>query len=544
MEKFTIYQVLPHLFGNDNTTRKPNGRLQDNGSGKFSSFDVKTLKRIKALGITHIWYTGVLEHATQTDYSAYGMPADCPAVTKGIAGSPYAVRDYYDVCPDLADKVENRMQEFEALIKRTHSAGMKMLIDFVPNHVARHYYSDAKPLEVVDLGAEDNVNLHFSTKNNFYYLSEAVHIDGFDENPAKATGNDCFHAYPSRNDWYETVKLNYGIDYSGGGTRHFHPIPDTWYKMRDILLFWAGKGVDGFRCDMAEMVPVEFWQWATAEVKQAFQQVIFIAEVYNPQEYRNYLFTGGFDYLYDKVGLYDTLRNVMSGYQPAADITRCWQHLEGIGHKMLNFMENHDEQRIVSDFFAGNPQRAFPAILVSALMNTAPFMLYFGQELGEKGMDAEGFSGRDGRTSIFDYWCLESIRQWRNATTLEPEVVACQKFYQAVLSLSIGEDAIKNGAFYDLMYLNFNNENFDTNKQYAFFRYTDKEKILVVANFDSEAKEIALNISQEVFDFIGLQPATMIATELLTNQKLELTLSPTEATRILLPESGGVVLKF
>lgn len=76
--------------------------------------------------------------------------------------------------------------------------------------------------------------------------------EAYKEYPAKATGNNRFDAYPNINDWYETVKLNYGIDYQNGNTPHFNPIPDTWTKMLDILLFWAGKNIDGFRCDMAE----------------------------------------------------------------------------------------------------------------------------------------------------------------------------------------------------------------------------------------------------------------------------------------------------
>ncbi|MDR1698474.1 MAG: alpha-amylase [Prevotellaceae bacterium] len=550
MEKFTVYQVLPRLFGNDNETRKPNGTILENGVGKFSAFDAKALKNIRELGITHIWYTGILEHATQTDYSAIGIEKDHPAVVKGRAGSPYAVKDYYDVCPDLADDAGNRMQEFEELVKRTQKAGLKVIIDFVPNHVARRYCSDAKPAGIADLGENDNPNLHFSLQNNFYYLNAPFTLPvgtnndsprlRFTENPAKATGNDCFSPHPSRNDWYETVKLNYGVDYLGGGARHFNPMPDTWHKMRDILLFWAGKGVDAFRCDMAEMVPVEFWAWAVAEVKKQFPGIVFIAEVYNPNEYRNYLFTGGFDYLYDKVGLYDTLRNVVCGYQPASDITRCWQSLEGIGHRMLNFLENHDEQRIASDFFAGDAGKALPALLVSALMNDAPFMLYSGQELGERGMDAEGFSGLDGRTTIFDYWKLKTS----SPNPLSTGERALKAFYRKVLKLCLQEDGIRNGGFYDLMYLNFNNPHFDTAGQYAFLRHTGKEILLVAANFDSEDKNVEINLGEEVFDYLKVKSAKTTAVDLLTGKTFELDFCPVKPVRLLLKACNGAVLKI
>lgn len=104
---------------------------------------------------------------------------------------------------------------------------------------------------------------------------------------------------------------------------------------------------------------MEFWEWVIPQVKEKYPDLLFIAEVYNPAEYQNYLFRGKFDYLYDKVGLYDTLRNVACGYDSATAITRSWQRLGGIEKRMLNFLENHDEQRIASDFFASNPQQRY-----------------------------------------------------------------------------------------------------------------------------------------------------------------------------------------
>ena len=301
MPKFVIYQVLPRLFGNYNTTRKYNGTLAENGCGKFNNFTNKALGEIKKLGATHIWYTGILEHATKTDYSAYGIIPNHTGVIKGNAGSPYAIKDYYDVCPDLAENVDNRMQEFEALIDRTHQNGLKVLIDFIPNHVAREYKSDKKPKGVKDLGENDNKDVAFSPENNFYYIpnqkfNPSFNTNNFEEFPAKATGNDQFTASPSQFDWYETVKLNYGVDYLNGREKHFVPIPNTWYKMLDILEFWAKKNIDGFRADMAEMVPVEFWGWVIPQIKKINPEIIFIAEVYNPAEYRNYISNGKFDY--------------------------------------------------------------------------------------------------------------------------------------------------------------------------------------------------------------------------------------------------------
>ena len=515
MSKFVIYQVFPRLFGNYCITNKHKGTLEENGCGKFNSFTSKALSEIKSLGVTHIWYTGIIEHATLTDYSSIGILKDHPAIVKGYAGSPYAIKDYYDVDPDLAENVETRMSEFEELVKRTHKANMKVIIDFVPNHVARQYHSDAKPTGVVDLGENDHSNWAFSPLNNFYYLpgqafSPQFNVQGYQEFPAKATGNDQFTATPTQNDWYETVKLNYGVNYVEGHQKQFDPIPDTWHKMLDILLFWGSKNVDGFRCDMAEMVPVEFWGWAISKVKAQYPEILFIAEVYKPSEYRNFICNGKFDYLYDKEGLYDILRNVTSRNYPVREITNAWQSLGGIENKMLNFLENHDEQRIGSGFFSGDGMYAQPAMIVSATLTQAPVMIYSGQELGERGMDSEGFSGMDGRTSIFDYWGVKSIQDWANGgkfdgKDLTSEQKELRSFYQKLLNITLTEKAITHGLMYDLEFANYDNPKFNTHEQYAYFRKYGDELLLFVLNFDDKQLETEVHFPYEVFQYLEIE---------------------------------------
>lgn len=557
--KMVIYQVFPRWFGNLRPSPVMNGSLAENGVGKFSAFTPLALSKIKELGVTHVWYTGVIEHATKTDYTMFGIRKDHSAVVKGKAGSPYAIKDYYDIDPDLADNIQNRMSEFEDLVKRTHEAGMKVIIDFVPNHVARQYFSDAREPFVEDLGQTDNVSKAFDVNNNFYYLPGQTLTLRFDpqreedfaysEFPAKVTGNNHFDAYPSQNDWYETVKLNYGVDYMHGGACHFNTIPNTWEKMLEILLFWADKGVDGFRCDMAEMVPVEFWNWVIPQVKKV-RDVIFIAEVYNPDEYRNYIYTGHFDYLYDKVGLYDTVRAVMCGQAPASNISHCWQSLEGIQKNMLNFLENHDEQRVASDFFAGDARPGIPGMIVSAAMNTNPVMIYSGQELGERGMDAEGFSGRDGRTTIFDYWSVESLRNWNNnglfdGAKLTPAERSLREMYAKLLNVVRSEPVIVEGAFYDLMYANSGNPCFNPNRQYAFLRKWKNEVLLVVVNFDRADQCVWVNIPVEAFkalDFEDNKPAEL--TDLLTGETTISTLTDAYPYQVKLPAYSGKMLKF
>ncbi len=522
MKKIIIYQVFTRLFGNTNPTRKVNGSYTENGCGKLNDFTPKALSEIKDLGITHLWYTGVIEHATQTDYSHYGIKKDYPEIVKGKAGSPYAIKDYYDINPDLAEDVNSRMQEFENLVSRTHEAEMKVIIDFVPNHVARHYHSDAIPENTISLGENDNKSIGFSASNNFYYIlnepfrspvptndNEHYYI----EKPAKVTGNDCISAKPGIHDWYETVKLNYGVNVLNGRSTHFNPIPDTWKKMLHILDYWAAKGIDGFRCDMAEMVPVEFWQWAIHEIKKKYPSVIFIAEVYNPELYPSYIQKGGFDYLYDKVGTYDTIKNVIHNHCDTTQITKTWDSLSGIQKHMLSFLENHDEQRLASPHFAGSAEKGIPAMIVSACLYSNPLMLYFGQELGENGMDSEGFSGKDGRTTIFDYWGIERYQQWVNdkkfdGAKLPDESKVLRDWYKNFLNIIGQHKAITEGTLYDLMWYNANNHNFNSKHLFAFLRNKEDALLLIVVNFSDSDEKCRVKIPPHAFFSSGVESKT------------------------------------
>ena len=552
MKKTVIYQVLPRLYGNRNTTRKPNGTIGENGCGKLNDFSSAELKEIKKKGVTHIWYTGVIRHASKTDYSAYGIPRQHPAVIKGQAGSPYAIADYYDIDPDLAVDVEKRMEEFEALVSRTHKAGMKVIIDFVPNHVARQYKSLFQPKGVKGLGDDDDPQHGFSPKNNFYYcpgeqLSPYFDIFGGEEEPyveipAKATGNDHFDSRPGRNDWYETVKLNYGVDYYAGGIGFFEPIPDTWQKMLDIMLFWASKGVDAFRCDMAEMVPSAFWSWALSRLKSDYPEITIIGEVYNPSLYRSYI-ASGFDLLYDKVGMYDTLRAVVCGYASASSITGAWQATDDIADHMLYFLENHDEQRIASDFFAGCPFKAVPALAVSLMLRRNPFMLFEGEDYGERGMDAEGFSGRDGRTTIFDYWSIDTLCRAASGNLSDDEKRLAD-IHSKLISIAQNEKAVSEGEFFDLMYVNPASATFNPYRQYTFLRKAGNSLLLVVANFDDKEANVSITIPAHAFDYLNISEGSHKATELLTGIASPVTLCKDGSLPASVPAYGVAVYKI
>ena len=509
-DKIVVYQVLTRLFGNTNTHNIPWGTIEENGVGKFADFTEEALQQIKKLGATHIWFTGVLHHALTTDYTAYGISNDFPAVVKGRAGSPYAIKDYYTVNPDLATDPALRLEEWEALIARTHQCGLKVIMDIVPNHVARRYESIAKPEGVRGFGEDDDTTVQYAVNNNFYYnpneafeLPEGIYGE-YHEFPAKWTGNGARASKPDRNDWYETVKLNYGI--RPDGTKDFptlptgfenenteahyrfwkdKTVPDTWQKFKAIALYWLAKGVDGFRYDMAEMVPVEFWSYLNSAIKHQNPDAFLLAEVYNPNEYRPYLHLGKMDYLYDKVQLYDTLRNIVVHSHSTDAITAIQRSLADISHRMLHFLENHDEQRIASPEFAGNAEKAKPAMVVSTLIsNESPVMLYFGQEVGEKGAEAAGF-GSPSRTSIFDYIGVPAHQRWLNnkrfdGGQLSETERSLRDFYQRLLNLEV------NGSYTDLHLHNRQHTEYYNDRVYSFARGNEHEQWVIVSNFSEQ----------------------------------------------------------
>jgi glycosidase len=565
--KLIIYQLLPRLFGNTKTLNKTNGSIEENGVGKLNDINDKALQEIKKMGFTYVWYTGVIEHATMTDHSAFGIKADDPDIVKGRAGSPYAIKDYYDIDPDLAVDVKNRIGEYEALIKRTHTNGLKVLMDLVPNHVARTYASDAKPAGVRDFGQDDDKTQAFSAKNDFYYMPGQPFVvpsgynpggdefksplkDGkFDENPARATGNDVFSASPSINDWFETMKLNYGVDYMDHRRGHFDPVPPLWNKVYDILHYWSQKGVDGFRCDMVEMVALEFWAWVIPKMKAEHPGIVFIGEAYDKGKYSDYIFKGHFDYLYDKVGLYDTIRNLTRNEHNTTTwgINSVWNHdSKGIDEHMLRFMENHDEQRIASPDFAGNPWLAVPGMIVTATLNTGPVMIYFGQEVGEPGAGNEGFSGNDGRSSIFDYWGVPEHQKWINNGAFDGGKLSTDQknlrgFYQTLLNAVHNNDALKNGEFYELMMANEHQPGFDT-RMYIYLRYTNNQRILVITNFNREARKINVKLPDDLLYKLNINGKKQF-TDLLSGGKFS-TGDIKNGVEVTVGASSGLMLEF
>ncbi|MEO0573453.1 MAG: alpha-amylase family glycosyl hydrolase [Bacteroidota bacterium] len=527
-QKKVVYQVFTRLFGNIETTNTAWGTIEENGTGKFADFDDQALSALRDLGVTHMWYTGVPHHAVINDYKDYGISNDDPDVVKGRAGSPYAVKDYYNVNPDLAHDPNHRLEEFKALVQRTHQHGMKVIIDIVPNHVARNYQGKTNPPGIVDFGANDDTSVEYARDNNFYYIPEAEFkvpewhddyqplggnenplSDGrFKEVPAKWTGNGSRLAQPNFNDWYETVKINYGVRPDGtkdfaelpasygkmDHKAHFEfwkdkDLPNSWYKFKDIALYWMDLGVDGFRFDMAEMVPVEFWSFMNSSIKMKNPDAFLLAEVYNPELYRDYIHKGKMDYLYDKVELYDTLKHIMKGYGWTDHIHTVQSGLQDIEHHMLHFLENHDEQRIASPEFVGKAEIAKPAMVVSATLSSSPTMIYFGQEVGEDGSEDAGF-GKPSRTSIFDYIGVPAHQRWMNnkkfdGGQLGEDEKSLRDFYKRLLNFIIKSSALM-GAYQEVHYYNKEHTESYDHRIFSFVRWSEDDKLIVISNFDTQ----------------------------------------------------------
>ena len=533
--------MLPRLWGNVGGKNIKNGTLKDNGCGKFSSIDTISLEYLRSLGVSYVWYTGIIRHATAED-SAGCIPSSADWV-KGRAGSPYSITDYYDVNPYLADEPENRMEEFYKLVERTHAAGLKVIIDFVPNHVARDYGRFAAahpaPTGMAALGESDDKSVHWKDSNDFFYypgipLALPIQNQTYMEMPAMASGNS-YTSSPGVNDWYDTIKLNYCDSHT-----------ETWEKMYDIVNFWAGQGVDGFRCDMVELVPPAFFKWLISRIKKDRPDLLFVAEVYQKTLYSKYIREIGFDLLYDKSGIYDTLRAIVeknakdSGvpvedWQSAKRITWNWQSLGDLQPYMLNFLENHDEQRFASDFFGCDARNSYAALYTALYLNNAPFMLYAGEEVGERGMDNEGFSGRDGRTSIFDWWAPSSLTRLYKYIHGEKEALAPEEetmldTYRKALKFAAEDNAVSKGTFYDLCYCNYASDGFNPDRHFAFLRDFEDETLLIVCNFSKNDAEMRISIPEHAFNWMKMPESEEF--------------NHTTPVSVRVPATNGVIIKL
>ncbi len=590
-ERPRIYQLLPRLFSNTNETRRPNGTLAENGVGKFNDINAAALRELRSAGFTHLWLTGVLRQITATDYGVHGLPADDPDLLKGLAGSPYAIKDYFDVCPDYAENPAERLAEFRALLARVHAHGLKTIIDFVPNHVARSYASTVRPEWNFGTrgrgGQGDDTGKFFDPDNNFFYLppnapggGPPLRLPTVDRNTGvplsptcrvlgagdgrfdgerelgRVTGNNVVSWEPSLGDWYETVKLNYGFDFtdSGRARREYphgtaasdrrKPVPDTWRKMDAVLAHWQALGVDGFRCDMAHMIPPEFWHWALDRARERQPDVFFVAEAYDNDPAKvpgsdpvlaglndgrgNVMFdllNAGFNAVYDDPS-YKVLKRLYEEGAWANDLDAAHGGSDGarefIFQNSLRYAENHDEVRLAAPSQWGGigPDVGKPVSAILFGLSRGPAMVYSGQEVGEPALGEEGFGGDDARTTIFDYWSMPELVKWVNGGRfdggrLSDAQRALQAFYGRLLRV-VGEPAFAAGEFFPLNASNRENPRFGRlggetasgHWLYAFLRHdrASGQRMLVVVNLHRHEtmRDVEVRFSHDATAFLGL----------------------------------------
>ncbi len=562
--KPVIYQLVVRYFGNTRGANVVDGDIHENGCGKFADINDKALAELGRLGVTHVWLTGVLRQATLTDYSSIGLPADPPDIIKGRAGSFYAVRDCVDVCPDYAVQPERRMAEFEALVRRIHAAGLRALIDLVPNHVSRNHSSDA---ESFDFGRHDDQTQFFTPANNFYYLVEppgrALTLpkpahwnppgvvfsgrfereDGRRGHTPKATGGDDYARVTlselTENIWYETIKLNYGYDFR---TRqgHYDPLPRTWTMVDAIVAFWQRKGVDGFRCDFAHYVPAEAWAYLIGRARQRDAASLFIAESYpypgsaDPVHQQAQMIDAGFDAVYHSEA-YNALKRIYQGHGVDAYEREMAALDERSRPHYLEYLENHDERRIPSPIVAnaspgdsgfGGSRAAHQLAPLQLLYSQGPVLVLNGQEVGEPGAGVAGFKGDNGRTSIFDYWRMPSFARWVNdheydGGQLDGDEAALRRYYADLLALC-QHPSITGSGYWGLRSSNrAGSAPGASDWLYAFARYApgSGRLLVVVANFRPNAAEAGpVRLPRELTRACGLADGATLLVRLILNE--------------------------
>lgn len=537
-----VYQLFVRHFSNFTTGGEPWGSREQNGCGTFNAITDTALEQIASTGVTHLWLTGVLRHATRTPHE--GLPADPACIVKGIAGSPYAVTDYFDVDPDLAENVAARREEFAALVQRCRRWGMVPVIDFVPNHVSRNYRSTVRPES--SFGEHDDTWCFFARDNSFYYL-EPHHSDTVMQLPdgafapeqgqGRVTGNNVASWQPGAYDWYETVKLNYGSDYRHGShaaealpslLAPEYALPRTWQLMNEVLAYWQDMGVGGFRCDMAHMVPLPFWRWIIAHARLRDSSAFFMAEGYDDHlkliegPVHEALLAAGFNGVYDGVA-YESLRKIFEGGAWANDLDRLHRSESPLFNGGVRYIENHDEPRMASPLYWGAAgSRVIQSVMVAQYASSCgPVLVYNGQEFGERAEGPGGYGGDNGRTSIFDYTHLPHLQHWSNGGRYDGALMTqeerdLQSFTGQLLTL-LQHPALSKGGFYGLNWANRGTpafgrkpgESVSGHSLYAFLRHYRKAKstLLVVCNMNpDEAVCTHIHIPRNAREWAGKKP--------------------------------------
>jgi len=305
------------------------------------------------------------------------------------------------------------------------------------------------------------------------------------------------------------VKLNYGHDFRKGANtselEDLDSVPDTWLKLDQVIEYWQSMGVDGFRCDMAHMVPISFWKWLVARGRDRDEHVYFTGEAYDSDPTKltegnvlHQLLDSGFDSVYDSRS-YDLVKGIYEEGKWANDLDELlWDHKRL--HKMLRYIENHDEVRVASPGNWGDWGASVGKAATAVIMGTgrSGMLLYSGQEVAENAAEAEGFSKADGRSSIFDYWSGEQLCKWTNQLKfdggrLDQYQQDLRAWYAWWYNL-MHEPEFRCGEVFGLN--NYNKENTKFGRLegetvsghwiYAYLRYTEELISLVVVNLHPE----------------------------------------------------------
>ena len=557
-KRAVIYQLAVRYFGNSQGVNKHYGKIEENGVGKFADIDRVALEHLRGMGVTHIWLTGVLRQATNTDYSAFGLPPDDPKILKGRAGSFFAVKDYFDVCPDYAIDVTKRREEFKDLVARIRAAGLKVLTDIVPNHVSRAYDSTIKP--ELNFGASDDQSKFFDLQNNFFYIQSNDPLvlptawapmpepspasvpytqeDGTPGRRVRVTGEGSITTQPDATSWYETLKLNYGynIELEEFAFDAASP-PATWKRMDQIIEYWQQEmGVDGFRCDMPYFVPVGFWHWVIARAKARRPDTYFLAEAYKDQFE---LMDAGFDAVYG-FDVYNRLKGIYAGYNSPSDLD---QFLGAINDECracyLYYLENHDESRVAAPISKGgfdSMQAGKHLGPLAFLLGPGPVLIHNGQTVGEKGGGNAGFEGDGGRTTFFDYWRVPALADWVNGGLFDGAFLSVEQknlheYYRRLLHL-VQHPLAAARSYYGLTYLN---PNF-----FVFARYETGggKLLLVVTNWSVNSQEGTICLDKTLVEELAKLPPLVRVLRVLSQDGNNDALKVAQLTRDQLSELG------
>ena len=567
-----IYQLFVRHFSNFRRGGIPNGTRAQNGCGTFAGVNDAALEQLAQMGITHLWLTGVLRHATQTAHP--GFPAHPACVVKGIAGSPYAVVDYFDVDPDLAEKPQQRMEEFRALLERVRRFGMVPVLDFVPNHVSRCYASPGH--SELEPGMWDRKDVFFARDNAFYYLDPPPDGDRrvvlpqgefeAERGCGRVTGNNAATWRPSVFDWYETVKLNYGCDYRHGAAEaeslpgvlsDIDAVPRTWRILDHVLAWWQELGAGGFRCDMAHMIPLPFWRWEIARARLRDEAVFFMAEAYDdpmklmPGNPLQDLLNAGFNGVYDAPA-YRALRDLYEGGAWANDLDAFHRPENPLFTGGVRFVENHDEPRLASPLFWGGCGASVARAVMVAQYTTScgPALFYNGQETLERAEGPGGFGGDNGRTSIFDYTSLPRLQRWTCDGKYDgSELNAGEKEYRAYcadLLRLLQHPALAAGTFYGLNWSNHATPNYGSDgaettsghRLYAFLRHNAQARrtLLIVCNFSPvQAADTTVHIPRNACEWARKTAPNFLFTDLLNPASPPIPATPEQLDAVGLP---------